>query len=170
MRLRFRLFWLLISSFWKERLSVLDTSVVHLRVHVNDVDVRKVSGDRYFAFADLGWGDAYIRWGAFKRVLKGECAPVGQVLTIKVRQALWLFQTFQVHTKVLWWDDRWIYVEQRFMRGGEPVAICVLKGGLLKDQKLVPVSEWVPGAATTPKPEVPESVRALQHLEKAIQW
>ena len=170
MRLRFRLLWLLISSLWRPRLNVLDTSVVNLRVHINDVDVRKVSGDRYFAFADLGWGDMYIRWGAFKRVLKGECAPVGQVLTVKVRSPLWLFQKFQIHTKIVWWDERWVYVEQRFTRGGETVAICVLKGGLLKGQKLVPVSEWVPGSSTAQKPEPSESVRALQHLEKAIQW
>lgn len=170
MRLRFRLLWLLISSLWKKRLSILDTSVVHLRVHINDVDMRKVSGDRYFAFSDLGWGDAYIRWGAFGRVLRGECAPVGQVLTIKVRSALWLFQKFRISTNVLWWDDRWIYVEQRLIRGNETVAICVHKGGLLRGQKLLPVSEWVPGAATAPKPELPESVKALQHLEYAIQW
>lgn len=170
MRLRFRLLWLLFSSLWKEPLSVLDTSIISLRVHINDVDVRKVSGDRYFAFADLGWGDMFIRWGAFGRVLRGECAPVGQVLSVKVRSPLWLFQAFRVHTKVLWWDERWVYAEQRFVRQGETIAVCVLKGGLLKGSTLLPVSEWVPESTTAQKPEPAEAVKALQHLEKAIRW
>jgi hypothetical protein len=164
------LLWLIISGIWKPRLTILDTSVIDLRVLINDVDLRKVSGDRYFALADLGWGDLYIRWGAFKRVLKGECAPVGQVLSIKVRSALWLFQRFQIHTKVLWWNELWIYFEQRFMREGEAIAVCIGKGGLLKGSTLLAVSEWAPGSTTAEKPEKSETVKAIQQLEKAIQW
>ena len=171
MKLRLRLLWLLLSSLFKAPLSALDTSVIHLRVLINDVDIRKVSGDRYFALADLGWGDLYMRWGAFNRVLKGECAPVGQVLTIKVRYPLSLFQAFDIHTRVLWWDERWIYAEQRFTRNDEVVAIIISKGGLLKEAKLLPTAEWVPGLpAIVDRPDQPESVRSLQQLEKALLW
>ena len=170
MKLRLRLLWLFLTSVFKPQLTALDEGVVHLRVLLNDVDIRKVSGDRYFALADLGWGNLYMRWGAFNRVLKAECAPVGQVLTIKVREPLWLFQAFEIRTKLVWWDNRWIFAEQRFVREGKTVAIILSKGGLLKGERLFPTAEWVPGLSAADRPVPPESVSALLQLEGALKW
>ncbi|MFT5135072.1 MAG: hypothetical protein ACI9XU_000935 [Arenicella sp.] len=170
MRLRIRLLWLILCGFFQNRLTILDTSTVHLRVLFNDTDIRKVSGDRYFALGDLGWGSLYIRWGAFNRVLKGECAPVGQVMTLNAREPLWLMQKFKIETKVLWWDQRWLYFEQRYIHQGKVKVVGVGKGGLLKGGVLMDIVDWVPGAETSKKPEKPEQVVAIQNLENSIQW
>ena len=170
MRLRIRLCWLILSSFFQSRLSILDTSTIYLRVLLNDTDIKKVSGDRYFALADLGWGNLYMRWGAFSKVLKGECSPVGQVLILKAREPLWLFQKFEIQTRVLWWDKRWIYFEQKFIHDGKTKVICMGKGGLLKGSELLDVVDWIPGARTSSKPEKPEQVTAIQNLEASINW
>jgi len=162
-RLRIRLLWLILSSFFQSKFSIFDNSTVHLRVLLNDTDVRKVSGDRYFALADLGWG-------AFSRVIKGECAPVGQVLILKTREPLWLFQKFEIQTRVLWWDQRWVYFEQKFIHNGKTKVICLGKGGLLKGSMLLDVVDWVPGAGNSPKPGKPEQVVAIQNLEASIKW
>jgi hypothetical protein len=169
-RLRIRLLWFMLSSYFQSKLSILDTSTVHLRVLFNDTDVRKVSGDRYFALADLGWGNLYMRWGAFSRIIKGECAPVGQVLILKAREPLWLFQRFEIQTRVIWWDQRWVYFEQKFIHKGKTKVICMGKGGLLKGNKLLDVIDWIPSAGTRSKPEKPEQVVAIQNLEASIKW
>ena len=49
MRLRLRLIWLILSSFWKRPLGLLEESVLNLRVFPNDVDITKISNDRYLA-------------------------------------------------------------------------------------------------------------------------
>lgn len=170
MKLRIRLLWLILKGFFQSRLSILDTSTVHLRVLFNDTDIRKVSGDRYFALGDLGWGSLYIRWGVFNRVLKGECAPVGHVMTLKAREPLWLWQKFQIETRVLWWDQRWLYIEQRYIHDGKVKIVGMGKAGLLKKNILLDVVDWVPGANTSNKPEKPEQVTAIQNLEDSIQW
>lgn len=54
MRLRLRLLWLLLLSPWHRRLHVLDEFVLSLTVLPNDVDVSKMTDDRYLAIADLG--------------------------------------------------------------------------------------------------------------------
>jgi len=53
MMLRFRFLWLLLASFWKEPLGLLDESVLNLIVFPNDVDITKISNDRYTALMDF---------------------------------------------------------------------------------------------------------------------
>jgi len=54
MRLRLRLLWLIIASFIRGRRSLADETVLNLRVLPNDVDLTRVSNDRYLTFMDLG--------------------------------------------------------------------------------------------------------------------
>jgi hypothetical protein len=70
MRLRLRLLLLLLSSFWKKPINILDESVLNLIVLPNDIDVSKISNDRYIALMDLGRMDIVFRSGLLKLMLK----------------------------------------------------------------------------------------------------
>ena len=85
MRLRLRILLLLISSFWKKPVKFLDESVLNLRVSPNDVDVRKISSDRYLALMDLGRIDLVFRSGLFKKMLKNKWVPLATFETIRFR-------------------------------------------------------------------------------------
>ncbi len=63
MRLRLRLLWLILASLWRAPLSVYDESVLTLRVLPNDIDLFKITDDRYFALMDLGRMDLAVRGG-----------------------------------------------------------------------------------------------------------
>lgn len=63
MRLRLRLLLIFLSSFWKKPMGVLDESVLNLRVLPNDVDITKITDDRYIALMDLGRMDIIFRTG-----------------------------------------------------------------------------------------------------------
>lgn len=52
MRLRLRLLWLLISSAWRPPLKATDESLITFRVLPNDIDVSKITDDRYIALMD----------------------------------------------------------------------------------------------------------------------
>lgn len=54
MRLRLRLLLLVLASFFRKRLSLVDENVLQLRVLPNDVDVTRLSSDRYLPLMDLG--------------------------------------------------------------------------------------------------------------------
>jgi len=64
--LRLRFLWLILSSYWKKPLGLLDESVLNLRVLPNDVDITKISNDRYTALMDLGRLDIVFRAGLRK--------------------------------------------------------------------------------------------------------
>lgn len=168
MRLRLRLLWLVFKGLFSKQLGISDTSTINLRVLPNDVDIRKVSGDRYFALSDLGWVSLLIRWGVFSRVIRAEFAPVALIMTMKAREPLYLLEKFNVESRVIYWDERWFYVEMKFISKGRVKVVCINKGGILKDGKVLEVSKWIPGATEVPSPQKPPVVKKLLELEGAI--
>ena len=70
MRLRLRLLMLIIASFFRARLSLADENVLNLRVLPNDVDITRVSSDRYLPFMDLGRISIALRAGLLSILLK----------------------------------------------------------------------------------------------------
>jgi hypothetical protein len=70
MRLRLRLILLILSSFIRRRRGVLEESFLNLRVLPNDIDVTKITNDRFIALMDLGRMDIAFRIGLPKIMFK----------------------------------------------------------------------------------------------------
>lgn len=54
---------------------LLDESVLNLRVLPNDIDVKKITNDRFLALMDLGRMDIVFRTGLLKLMLKTNGYP-----------------------------------------------------------------------------------------------
>lgn len=169
MRLRFRLLLLLLSSFWKKPLGILDESVITLTVLPNDIDIRKISDDRYFALMDLGRMDLVFRAGLLKFMVKHNWVPVVTFNTLRFRYPLKAFQRYQLKTSVVWWDDATFYWKQTFERKGRIVATGYLCGGPLGPNGQVPPQEFLDKIGQSPiKPGKPEIAAKLRELEDLI--
>lgn len=168
MRLRLRLLWLFIASFFKRPLDLTGESIINLMVLPNDVDITKITNDRYSALMDLGRLDLAFRIGLRGVLFKKGWAPVATFITIRFRYPLKVFQRYQLHTRILWWDDRTFYWEQTFKREGRVVAtghVCatVIKRGVVPTSEVVAAID--PGAVT---PEMPQVVAKLREAERLI--
>jgi Thioesterase-like superfamily len=53
------------------------------------------------------------------------------VATIQFRRSLRLLQCFEIETRVLAWDDKAFLIEQRFLRGEQPVAHALVRAPFL---------------------------------------
>lgn len=169
MRLRFRLLLLLLSSFWKKPLGILDESVITLTVLPNDIDIRKISDDRYFALMDLGRMDLVFRSGTLKFMVKHNWVPVVTFNTLRFRYPLKAFQRYQLKTSIVWWDDATFYWKQTFERKGRIVATGYLCGGPLGPNGQVPPQEVLDKIGQSPiKPSKPEIAAKLRELEDLI--
>ena len=169
MRLRLRFLWLLLSSFWKKPIALLDETVLDLRVLPNDVDIIKITNDRYSALMDLGRMDYAFRGGLRKAMLKNRWIPVATFNTIRFRYPLKIFQQYQLKTRVVWWDDTTFYWEQIFERKGRIVATGHVCATLIGNNGTVPSAAIV--ALTGPgvtKPDKPEIVSKLREAEDFI--
>jgi hypothetical protein len=46
----------------------------------------------------------------------------------KFRRELKLFETFEIHTRMLGWDDKWSFLEHRFVKDGRTAGVVVMRG------------------------------------------
>jgi acyl-CoA thioesterase FadM len=143
--------------------------MITLTVLPNDVDIRKISRDRYFALMDLGRMDLIFRSGLLKLMLKNKWVPVATFDTIRFRYPLKVFQRFQLKTKVVWWDDVTFYWKHTFVRKGRVVATGYGFGTPLGSNGPVPPQKIMDQIGqSVKKPSEPEIVARLRKSEELI--
>jgi hypothetical protein len=116
MRLRVRMLFLILASFFRSRLSLVDENVLRLRVLPNDVDVTRLSSDRYLALMDLGRINILLRARLFWTLVRNRWIPIARVVTIRYRYPPKMFQRFELRSRVVYWDAEWAWTEHRFER------------------------------------------------------
>lgn len=169
MRLRLRLLLLTISSFFRERLSLSAENVLNLRVLPNDVDITRVSSDRYLPLMDLGRINIVLRAGLLRTLFGNRWVPLARLVTIRFRHPLRIFQKFQLRSRVIYWDDEWVWTEHHFERNGRTTAIGLTKVTLIGPGGMVPVSEVIAAAGESiVSPPLPKFIAELQSIEEQI--
>lgn len=110
------------------------TAKVPLRVWLNDLDIyRHVNNGRYFSLMDLGrvpiWGKST---GLDKTLRKNKMYFVVASETITFRKSLTLGNKYAIHSRIRGFDDRSMYLEQRFVVGKEIYARGFVRMKLLR--------------------------------------
>ena len=172
MNLVFRLIAVVLGALRRPRLGPLDESVVAFRVLPNDLDTNlHLNNGRFLTLMDLGRVDLMIRMGVVGEMRRRRWYPVIASAGIRFRRSLSPFQRFHIHTRLLCWDDRWFYMEQRFTARGETVASAVVKarflapgGARLAPQQVVDATPY-----SIPSPPMPAGVRAWTEAEDLLQ-
>ena len=169
MRLRLRLLLLLLSSYWKKPLSILEESVITFTVLPNDVDVSKITDDRYFALMDLRRIDFGFRMGGLRILVKNQWLPVVTFNTLRFRYPLKEFQRYQLKTSIIGWDDATFYWKQSFQRKGRVVATGYVCGSSMGRQGQIPPQEVLNQLGQSPiKPNQPEIAAKMRELDDLI--
>ncbi len=169
MRLRLRLILLVLASFWKKPMGILDKSILNLRVLPNDIDITKISNDRFIALMDLGRMDIAFRTGLLKSMFKNKWVPLATFDTIRFRYPLKIFQKYQLRTRIVWWDDTTGYFKQVFERKGRVVATGYVCATFLGSDGPIPPDEiFAEVRQSVTKPTEPAIVAKLREIEGLI--
>jgi len=129
MNLWFRLFLLLLGRPWRRPIAPMGTTVVYMRAWPLDLDFnRHVTNGRYFTLADIGRLDYVFRSGAFRIALRHKAIPIVGDVWGKFRKELKLFEAFEIHTRVLGWDEKWTVMEHLFVRNGKILGVVYMRG------------------------------------------
>ena len=158
----------LIALFTKRR-SLLDVSVIHLRVWPNDLDLNlHMNNGRYLSLMDLGRVDVMFHSGAFALWFKNGWQPLVATSMCRHFKALRLGQGFEIRTRILGWDPKWIYFEQRFESKGELYALAVVKALMAGNKRLISTDELftATGREVRQSPSLPEWVLTWQESER----
>lgn len=123
----------------RPNLALGEVHVARLHVMPWDIDpFRELNNGRVLTLMDLG------RFGSLQRLgiprLLQENGWYGAVAgsTVRYRRRITVFQKLELRTRIIGWDDRFIYFEQAFWRGAECCVHAVLRIAVTGGRGIVP--------------------------------
>jgi acyl-CoA thioesterase FadM len=129
MNLWLRLIWMLLTVWRRRQVSILEASTLHMAVMPNDLDFNgHVNNGRFLTLADIGRMDFVLRSGAAKAAFRMRALPIVGDSLAKFRRDLKLFERFDIRTRLIGWDDKWTFMEHRFLRHGRVLGVVVIRG------------------------------------------
>jgi acyl-CoA thioesterase FadM len=124
---------LMIKSRTKPHQDFRKVGRITMRVMPNDLDLlRHVNNGIYLSLMDLGRMDLMLRSGQWQELGRRGWYPVAAAVTVSYRRSLQLWQKYVLETKVIGFDEKAMYVEQRFVRDNEVYAVGIMRGRFLK--------------------------------------
>lgn len=169
MNLYLRLFYLLLWEIPRNKLrqSILATSKYQFRVLPLDVDINAhLTNSRYLALMDLARTKMMSDSGVFKKVLKQKWLPVVSSTEITFIKDVRPWQKCTIESKIVCWDEKYFYMEQRFVSGDTIHAIAHLRGLFVHKRKPVASQKLMELAGETDitSPEPPAHISHWQAL------
>ena len=144
--------------------SPFDETELKRRVGIGDCDPNlHMTNSRYLVIADEARFDLFFRAGFGAALRRGMRTLVGSTC-IRYRRDLPIIQPYTVRTRLLGWDDKWLYLENRFVRDGRTAVHLLSKSMPVGAEGKVPPAVFLEelfGPGLPPSPELPENVRVL---------
>jgi acyl-CoA thioesterase FadM len=126
-----------------------------------------VNNGRVLTMLDLGRFKLLHDTNLLKPTLKRKWFPVLGSAKIHFLRPLFCWQKLDMHTKVVFWDEKWIYLEQSIYVKDKLKATAILKAAFLSKQGLVLPQQIIDLMPSPPeKPEMPRKLQAWLHAEK----
>lgn len=166
---RFALTWL--THHLRGPLDVLGTSVLTMRVWPNDLDFNMhMNNGRYFTAADIGRLDWWLRTGIMKKALARGWGPVAGDANGRFSRSLQPFEKFQLHTRLMGWDEKWLFTEHRFVsKSGKIVAVIVVRYLFRsREAQQPPATVLALAGHTAPSPALPDWVREWHQAQNKL--
>lgn len=111
---------------------MVDTCATPFRVWPTDLDVlMHMNNGKYFSIMDLARTDLLIRSGSLAILNQNGIYPVVASESMKFKKSLQPFQKFEIHTRVVGWDERNFYLEQVFKIKEEVVSLAFIRAQFL---------------------------------------
>lgn len=151
---------------------------LRLRVYPNDLDFNEhMNNGRYLTLMDLGRLHLVACTGLLKPMIKLKLAPTLAAAQMRYRMQLLPFQPFDLETRVVCWDAKWIYMEQRFLyvkgpKVGAVAAIGIVKGAFYdrRTKTTMPSAELLAllGRADEQSPDFPPYIQEWIKAEESL--
>lgn len=169
MNLLFRLIRVLLTGLFRSKIGFLDESVLFFRVLPNDLDFNlHMNNGRYLTVMDLGRFDLMQRSGLAKIAIENRWMPVVASQVINYRRSLAPFQRYSLHSRILGWDDRFVYFLQQFRsEDGRLAASALVRAGVLVKGRSLSIEELIPIVGYKgPQPLLAPEVTAWRDTEE----
>lgn len=166
-----RLIWALVQAWRAPHLEPLAAVSTPLTIFPNDLDGNlHLNNGRYLTLMDIGRFDYTCRTGLLKLMLSKRWYPVLAGVIIRYRKPFNVFDRIELKTKVIWWDNRWLYLEQRFEKEGTLHAKAFVKAVFKHGKRSLPSDELLTamGLKDLTAPPLPPAIAHWQMADAAL--
>lgn len=150
----------------------MEETEIHLMTLPTDIDLLgHMNNGRYLSLMDLGRINLISRSGFFKRFAKFNLYAVVASEAIRFKKSLKLFQSFTLKTKIIGWDDKFIYIRHIFTANAEIYTISIVKLRILKKNPrttLAPADVFKLGDIQKRSPVIPDWVTKWNESDQAM--
>jgi acyl-CoA thioesterase FadM len=139
------------------------------RVWPGDVDINNhLNNGRYLTLLDLGRYDWAIRSGIHKALAPEGWQPVVAAATVRFRRPLDLFDKIDLTTRIVFWDEKWFYIEHGIEKSGAVHMKALVRCTVLGPKGSVPMAEVLKalGEEERAVPPLPDAVRLWRELDQ----
>jgi acyl-CoA thioesterase FadM len=140
------------------------------RVLPNDLDIfNHMNNGRYLSIMDFGRFHYMTQYGALKKAFKNNWSPAVGGVRITYIRSLRLFEKYKLTTQILCWDEKWVYMEQQFikLKDNQLMATGLVRALFVKNHVKISSDElmttFFPGGIISP--EMPDAVRKWRESE-----
>jgi len=170
MNLYLRLLWLFLRLPWlPKHTDPFTETILKMRVMPNDLDIYlHVNNGRYLTLMDLGRMHLIAVSGLLKPLRQKGWAPLLGSIKVHFVRSLKIFEKFTQTTQVIYWDEKWIYIEQKIFKGEQLYVVALMRMLFISKQGKVPPQEVLNLLPNPPAaPPIPNRVLHWQDAEKA---
>jgi len=146
----------------RPKVDLREGSTITFRVWPNDLDLNlHMTNSRYFALMDAARYDMVIRAGSWPVWKRNGWYPVVASQSIRFRRSLRPWSRYTIRTRILGWDERSMYMGQRFEEDGHVCAEAVVRAAFLSKGGRVAPADIMAAAGFPPdSPPLPPDVVA----------
>ena len=169
MNLYLRLLVLIVRLLGLPRRPLLDESRVSFRVLPTDCDINfHMNNGRYLTFMDLGRVHLMRQVRLVRHIIRNRWQPVLGGAEINFIRPLAPLQKFDLITRIVTWEDKYFYLEQRFESRGVLCAHAFVKGLFLGQRGRVSNAEVMAAVGfDVEPPPMPDELRIWAELGSA---
>ena len=166
MNLILRLIIIIIKCLRTSHIHLLAESKQYFRCLPTDCDINlHMTNSRYLSFMDLGRLYLSAQLGVAKLFYKEKWSGVINAIELTFIRPIKPFQKFKLVTRIIAWDEKYYYFEQKFIARRTLCAIALVRGVFLHHGKKVPMEkiQQIIGE-NVPAPEFPLTVQRWKEL------
>lgn len=167
MLLLVRFLWTMIRSRFRSRIGPLDASVVRFTALPHDCDLNfHLNAGRYVSFMDVARIELIGRMRFMGTMLRRGWRPVAGGAVLRFRKSVLPFQRFDIRSRVVGWDEKWIYVEHVVETDGDFCAIGHMRTVIRSKTGTIPPAEVLAAMDLhLQSPELPQFVAKWRAAE-----
>ncbi|XP_055843461.1 protein THEM6 [Episyrphus balteatus] len=160
-------FTVVAGRLFQKKRKITDKTTIYGICTSQDVDIfiRHMNNARYLRELDFARFHYYGLTGLYEEVKKLGGGAVQGASSVRYRRTIPIFHPYKIDTKLIWWDDKAIYLEQQFITIADGfVRAVALSKQCITNCNVIDVMKKFPEGKTAPA--MPEELKLwLQAIE-----